>query len=106
MKKALLLAGVAVLFAGSAQAATGLELGLEGNASVYGVFVDQEQNLNDFEIKKGMTVNFTGETQLESGITVGVTVETNVQEDDNGGQPLGGSGRFRRRLYMGSQRCI
>ncbi|MCT4575357.1 MAG: porin [Alphaproteobacteria bacterium] len=86
MKKTVLLASAAVLLAGTAQAADGLKLGLEGNASVYGVYANQDVDKAEFEIKKEMTVNFTGETMLDNGMKVGVAIETNVQEDDNDGE--------------------
>lgn len=82
MKKTLLLAGAAaVLFAGAAQA-EGLEMGLEGYASVYGVYVDQDTTgLSDFEIKKEMEIDVTGEVELDNGLTVGATIE--LQQDNN-----------------------
>ncbi len=83
MKKTLLLASAAVLFAGTAQA-TGLELGIEGYASVYGVYADQDVEKAEFGIKKEIELDFTGEVALDNGLTVGVTVETTAEDDDNG----------------------
>lgn len=90
MKKTLLLASAAVLFAGSASAMEkGLELGIEGYASAYGVYANQEDagdNRSEFGIKKEMELAFTGETMLDNGLTVGVTVETDVEDDDVSGE--------------------
>lgn len=81
MKKTLLLAGVATLIAGGAQAGE-LELGLEGYASVYGIYADQDANQADFGIRKEIEIDFTGETTLDNGLTIGVTLETMAEEDE------------------------
>ena len=83
MKKFLLLAGVATLITGAAQAGE-LELGIEGSASVYGVYVNQESSVEraEFGIKKEIELNFTGEVELDSGLTVGASMQ--ISEEDGG----------------------
>ena len=85
MKKTLLLAGVATLFAGVAQAGE-LELGIEGNASVYGVYANQNgagDGMSEFGLKREVELNFTGEVALDNGMTVGVAIETDQASTTN-----------------------
>lgn len=87
MKK-VLLSGAALLAmtAGAAQA-EGLSLDLGGHFKGYGVYNDNDEvggaDLQDTAIRKETEVHFTGETTLDSGLTVGVHVEADVDADDN-----------------------
>jgi|GEM_PF-3467006 len=78
MKKTLLLAGVAVMFAtGSAQAATkGLELGIEGYASMYGIYAGQDEKRSEFGLRKEIQLDFTGEVTLDNGAKIGATISS------------------------------
>lgn len=84
MKK-VLLSGAALLAmtAGAAQA-EGLSLDLGGHFKGYGVYNDNDgDDLREVNIRKETEVHFTGETTLDSGLTVGVHVEADVDADDD-----------------------
>jgi outer membrane protein OmpU len=79
MKKVLLTGAAFVALATTPAMAEGLTLDLAGHFKGYGVYVDSDNDaLRDVSIRKETEVHFTGETTLDSGLTVGVHVEANV----------------------------
>ena len=87
MKK-VLLSGVALLAMATSAQAEGLSLDLSGHFKGYGVYNNNDEaagvSLDELNIRKETEVHFTGETTLDSGLTVGVHVEADVDRDDNG----------------------
>lgn len=82
MKKLLLTGAAFVAFAATPAMAEGLSLDLAGHFKGYGVYTDADtDNLREFNFRKDTEVHFTGETTLDSGLTVGVHVETGVDGD-------------------------
>jgi hypothetical protein len=79
MKKVLLTGAALVAVATSPAMAEGLKLDLAGHAKVYGVYNNNDeaagQSLDELNIRKETEVHFTGETTLDSGLTVGAHVE-------------------------------
>jgi len=90
MKKVLLTGAAFVALATTPAMAEGLSLDLGGHFKGYGVYNDNDTvagtqgNLDKTNIRKETEVHFTGETTLDSGLTVGVHVETEVDRDDSG----------------------
>jgi outer membrane protein OmpU len=86
MKKVLLTGAALVAVATSPAMAEGLKLDLAGHAKVYGVYNNNDeaagQSLDELNIRKETEVHFTGETTLDSGLTVGAHVELNLDRDD------------------------
>ena len=86
MKK-LLLSTVAVTALAIAAPAiadeSGVKLEVGGGASVYGVWVDSENNnARDFDMLRYTEVHFSGETTLDNGLTVGAHIETGADNGD------------------------
>lgn len=86
MKKTLLTGAALVAMASSPAMAQGLSLDLAGHFKGYGVYNDNDEaagdSLDDMGIRKETEVHFTGETTLDSGLTVGVHVEMDVDAND------------------------
>lgn len=85
MKK-VLLSGAAILAmtAGAAQA-EGLSLDLGGHFKGYGIYNDDDAaSSRDTLWRQESEVHFTGETTLDSGLTVGVHVEVDTDGDADG----------------------
>lgn len=83
MKKLLLSGAALVAMAATPAMAEGLSLDLSGHFKGYGVYTDAENNdTREFNFRKETEVHFTGETTLDSGLTVGVHVEMNVDTDE------------------------
>jgi outer membrane protein OmpU len=83
MKKVLLTGAALVAVATSPAMAEGLKLDLAGHAKVYGVYTDADtDNTHELNIRKETEIHFTGETTLDSGLTVGAHVEMNVDAND------------------------
>jgi len=89
MKKVLLTGVAFVALATTPAMAEGLSLDLAGHFKGYGVYNDNDEaagvSLDDLNIRKETEVHFTGETTLDSGLTVGVHVEADVDGDDDFG---------------------
>lgn len=85
MKK-VLLSGAALL-AMTASAHAELSLDLAGHFKGYAIHNNNDeaagQSLDSMNIRKETEIHFTGETTLDSGLTVGVHVESNVDRDDS-----------------------
>lgn len=85
MKK-VLLSGVALLAMATSAQAEGLKLDLAGMFKGYAVYNNQDEaagvSLDKTNIRKETEVHFTGETTLDSGLTVGVHIEADVDRDD------------------------
>jgi outer membrane protein OmpU len=80
MKKVLLTGAALVAMATSPAMAEGLSLDLAGHFKGYGVYNNNDEvgagvELDNTNIRKETEVHFTGETTLDSGLTVGVHVE-------------------------------
>jgi len=88
MKKLLMTGAALVAMAASPAMAQGLSLDLAGHFKGYGVYNDNDEatgeSLRDFNFRKETEIHFTGETTLNSGLTVGVHVEAEVDADDDG----------------------
>lgn len=82
MKKVLLTGAALVAVATSPAMAEGLKLDLAGHAKVYGVYNNNDEaaatSLDELNIRKETEVHFTGETTLDSGLTVGAHVEVDA----------------------------
>ena len=89
MKKLLMTGAAFVAMAASPAMAQGLTLDVAGHFKGYGVYNNNDEaagvDLDTLNIRKETEIHFTGETTLDSGLTVGVHVETEVDRDDNGG---------------------
>lgn len=89
MKKVLLTGAAFVALATTPAMAQGLSLDLAGHFKGYGVYNDNDEaagvSLDELNIRKETEIHFTGETTLDSGLTVGVHVETEVDRDDSAG---------------------
>ena len=85
MKK-VLLSGAALLAMATSAHAEGLTLDLGGHFKGYGVYNNNDEaagsELDSMNIRKETEIHFTGETTLDSGLTVGVHVEADVDVDD------------------------
>lgn len=76
-------AAVAVMAASPAMA-EGLKLDVAGVFKGYGVYTDADaSDIREINFRKETEVHFTGETTLDSGLTVGVHIEADVDKDDN-----------------------
>jgi len=88
MKKVLLTGAAFVALATSPAMAEGLSLDLAGHFKGYGVYNNNDEaagvSLDSTNIRKETEIHFTGETTLDSGLTVGVHVETEMDRDDSG----------------------
>lgn len=86
MKKVLLTGAALVAVATSPAMAEGLKLDLAGHAKVYGVYNNNDEaaatSLDELNIRKETEIHFTGETTLDSGLTVGAHVELDMDRDD------------------------
>ncbi len=86
MKKLLLTGAAFVALATTPAMAEGLSLDLAGHFKGYGVYNDNDEtgatDLDSLNIRKETEVHFTGETTLDSGLTVGVHVEMDLDRDD------------------------
>ncbi len=83
------LLGVAATIAAPAFAAddSAVKLDLSGYARGYVSYVSQDDDaadVNSFDMLRDTEIHFTGETTLDSGLTVGAHVETQVDASDNG----------------------
>ena len=84
MKKLLMTGAAFVAMAATPAMAQGLSLDVAGHFKGYGVYTDADtNNLRELNIRKETEVHFTGETTLDSGLTVGVHVEADVDGDDD-----------------------
>ncbi|MBX2834570.1 MAG: porin [Micavibrio sp.] len=89
MKKLLLTTAACGLFfaASPASAADGVKLDLGGYVKAYGIYVNQDDDTGvagearDFDIVRSSEVHFSGETTLDSGLTVGGHIE--IEADGN-----------------------
>jgi len=84
MKKLLMvttaIAGVAML---SAPASAAIDMNVDGYFRGYVLDVDNESNnLNDTDFRRASELHIGGETTLDSGLTVGVMTEFNVDENN------------------------
>ena len=82
------LLGVAAMVASPAFAAddSAVKLDLSGYARGYVSYVSQDDDVTDvnsFDMLRDTEIHFTGETTLDSGLTVGAHVETEVDTDDS-----------------------
>lgn len=95
MKKVLLTGAALVAMAATPAMAEGLTLDLAGHFKGYGVYNDNDEtgaaSLDELNIRKETEVHFTGETTLDSGLTVGVHIEAEVDRDDDSGNGAAGS---------------
>ncbi len=86
MKKLLMTGAAVVAMASTPAMAQGLSLDLAGHFKGYGVYNNNDEaagvDLDTLNIRKETEVHFTGETTLDSGLTVGVHVEMEVDRDD------------------------
>jgi outer membrane protein OmpU len=86
MKKLLMTGAAFVALATTPAMAQGLTLDVAGHFKGYGVYNDNDEaagvSLDSTNIRKETEIHFTGETTLDSGLTVGVHVETNTDRDD------------------------
>ncbi len=89
MKKLLMTGAAFVALATTPAMAQGLTLDVAGHFKGYGVYNDNDEaaniSLDSTNIRKETEIHFTGETTLDSGLTVGVHVETNMDRDDETG---------------------
>ena len=87
MKKVLLSGAALVALMAAPAQAEGLSLDLAGHFKGYGVWNNNDEaagvSLRELNIRKETEVHFTGETTLDSGLTVGVHVELEADADDN-----------------------
>jgi predicted porin len=87
MKKLLMTGAAFVAMAASPAMAQGLSLDLAGHFKGYGVYNDNDEaateSLREFNFRNETEIHFTGETTLDSGLTVGVHVESEVDNGDN-----------------------
>lgn len=82
------LLGVAAMVASPAFAAddSAVKLDLSGYARGYVSYVSQDDDsadVNSFDMLRDTEIHFTGETTLDSGLSVGAHVETAVDSDDS-----------------------
>ncbi len=83
MKKVLLTGAALVAVATSPAMAEGLKLDLSGYAKAYGVYNTGGNDTRNFDLRKETEIHFTGETTLDSGLTVGAHVEVGADAADN-----------------------
>ena len=104
MKKVLLTGAALVAMATSPAMAAGLDLDLAGHFKGYGVYNDNDEagaaSLDELNIRKETELHFTGETTLDSGLTVGVHVEFNVDRSSDTDNLYTGSNGLTEEAYM------
>ena len=84
MKKVLMTGAALVAMAATPAMAEGLKLDVAGHFKGYGVYTDADaNNTREMNFRKETEIHFTGETTLDSGLTVGVHVETEMDADDD-----------------------
>ena len=104
MKKVLLTGAALVAMATSPAMAEGLDLDLAGHFKGYGVYNDNDEaagvDLNDTAIRKETEIHFTGETTLDSGLTVGIHTEFNVDRSSGTDNLYTGGNGLTEEAYM------
>ena len=87
MKKLLMTGAAFIAMAATPAMAQGLSLDLAGHFKGYGVYNDNDEaageSLREFNFRNETEIHFTGETTLDSGLTVGVHVESEVDNGDD-----------------------